>query len=412
MKRTGLSKSCLSIAATLGVLSASAARAATVALPDIDITTDAPTTAAAAPIVTAPASAAPAATPVFLQDATPANNTRIDAATIARTASPNVAETLLRAVPSVDLPGQTGNPLLPDVEFRGFVASPVSGTPQGLAVYQNGVRINEAFGDTMNWDMIPTFAIASMDMISNNPAYGLNALGGAVNIKMKDGFSFSGGKLDVSGGSYGRIQAGFEYGKQIDNFAFYGALEAVHDNGYRDLSSSTIRRFYGDLGYRVEGNEVHLSLGLADNLFGAAGPAPVQLLQQDWANVYTTPQTVHNQMGMATLSGKFTLSPTWSLVVVGLCPPLRAACGGRQPHQRPALRRSDPALLQRSDHAGQRTQWPATRQCLSAQRRAGRNRPHRNPHHQPGRVRSSCPTATSCSASGTMQALARATTMA
>ncbi len=29
------------------------------------------------------------------------------------------------------------------------------GTPQGLAVYQNGVRINEVFGDTVNWDLIP-----------------------------------------------------------------------------------------------------------------------------------------------------------------------------------------------------------------------------------------------------------------
>ncbi len=54
-----------------------------------------------------------------------------------------------------------GNPFQPDFYFRGFDASPVSGTPQGLAVYQNGVRINEAFGDTVNWDLIPTSAVKS-----------------------------------------------------------------------------------------------------------------------------------------------------------------------------------------------------------------------------------------------------------
>ena len=81
---------------------------------------------------------------------------------------------------------------MPDVQFRGFVASPVAGTPQGLAVYQNGMRINEAFGDTVNWDLIPTAAIKSVTVVTNNPAFGLNALGGAVNVQMKNGFNYQG----------------------------------------------------------------------------------------------------------------------------------------------------------------------------------------------------------------------------
>ena len=302
MKLTCLSLTSLSLAASLGVACSGAARAEdkVVALPDIDITVDAP-------------SAARAVENGSFFENTPSNNTRINAQTIERTGSPDVADTLKRVVPSVDISGTTGNPFQPEVVYRGFVSSPVQGTPQGLAVYQNGVRINEAFGDTMNWDMIPTFAIASMDLVTNNPAFGLNALGGALNIKMKDGFTFNGGKFEVSGGSYGRIQAGLEYGKQVDNFAFYGAIEAVHDNGYRSLSQSTVRRFYGDLGYRNEGNEIHLSLSGADNRFGASGPAPMQLIDQGWSNVYTTPQTSHAQMGMANLSGNFTLAPTWSI---------------------------------------------------------------------------------------------------
>ena len=297
-------------------------------LPDIDITTDAPSAGPAqagafgggigggAAAGTGVAGAAASATGIpfnFTQDLTPANNTRIDAREIARTGSPAAADTLQRLVPSVAVQSSTGNSLSPDIVYRGFVSSPTQGTPQGIAVYQNGVRINNAFGDTVNWDMIPTFAIASMDMISANPVFGLNALGGAVNIRMKDGFNYQGGRFEISGGSFGRIQGGFDYGKQSGDFAVYGALEAVHDNGYRDFSASTIRRFYGDLGYRANGNEFHLTASLADNLFGAAGSSPIQMLQEDWSSVYTTPQTNHTQMGQIALSGNFSLTPSWTL---------------------------------------------------------------------------------------------------
>ncbi len=290
-------------------------------LPDIDVTTDVPT---AAPRVVAPQVAATTPAPApetgnavapfdFTQDLTPANNTRIDAQEIQRAGSPDAAAVLQRIVPSVDVQGASGNELTPDVVYRGFVSSPIQGTPQGLAVYQNGVRINEAFGDTVNWDAIPTFAIASMDMISSNPVYGLNALGGAVNIKMKDGFTYQGGQLQLEGGSYGRLQAALQYGKQVGDFAFYGALEGIQDSGFRNFGGSDIRRFYGDLGYRANGNEFHLTASLADNLFGATGPAPLQMLQQYWGSAYTTPQSQHYQIGQVALSGAFSLSPSWSL---------------------------------------------------------------------------------------------------
>ena len=281
-------------------------------LPDIDVTTDAPTSApAAAPA--APGAGGAGAPFNFTQDVTPYSSTRIDSQQIERTGSPAAADSLQRLAPSVDIQSTSGNALSPDVVYRGFVSSPIQGTPQGLAVYQNGVRINEAFGDTVNWDAIPTFAIASMDMISANPVYGLNALGGAVNIRMKDGFNYQGGQFQLSGGSYGRLQGAVDYGKQVGDFAFYGALEGVADSGYRVDGSSALRRFYGDLGYRANGNEFHLTASLADNLFGATGPAPIQMLQQQWSSIYTYPQTQHYQIGQIELSGNFNLAPTWAL---------------------------------------------------------------------------------------------------
>ncbi len=89
------------------------------------------------------------------------------------------------------------------------------GTRKRLAVYRNGVRINEAFGDTMNWDLIPTLAIRSVDIVTNNPAFGLNALGGALNIQMKNGFSYQGAEVTTMGGSYGRVQGGAQWGLSV-----------------------------------------------------------------------------------------------------------------------------------------------------------------------------------------------------
>src|SRR5262249_56829372 len=98
---------------------------------------------------------------------------------------------------------------------RGFVASPVPGTPQGLAVYLNGIRVNESFGDTVNWDMIPTNAINRADIWTNNPVFGLNALGGAINLNMKNGFTWQGFEADVQGGWVGRVHGGMRDGAQL-----------------------------------------------------------------------------------------------------------------------------------------------------------------------------------------------------
>jgi outer membrane receptor protein involved in Fe transport len=246
-------------------------------------------------------------------DKVPASVNAVGAGQIARTGSLNIADALQQQVPGIIVSDTTGNSFQPDIQFRGFVASPVSGTPQGLAVYQNGMRINEAFGDTVNWDLIPTAAIRSVTVVTNNPAFGLNALGGAVNVQMKDGFNYHGAEINTMGGSFGRIQSSAQYGKQIDNFSVYGALEGVRDNGYRNFSESAIRRFYGDVGYRTDSSEFHLNMGVANNNFGAAAAVPVELLQNYWGATYTTPQTTANRVGYVNLTGKVEATPTWTI---------------------------------------------------------------------------------------------------
>jgi len=272
----------------------------------------------------APRTVRPAPTPVVYPttpvsgsgidvDKVPASVNIVDVTQIERVGSANIADALQRYVPSIVVNEVTGNPFQPDVQFRGFVASPVAGTPQGLAVYQNEVRINEAFGDTVNWDLIPTAAIRSVTVVTNNPAFGLNALGGAINVQMKDGFNYRGIEIDTMGGFFGRIQSSAQWGRQYDNFAVYGALEGLHDNGFRNFSASNVRRFYGDVGYKNDTSEFHLNMGAADNNFGAATTAPVELLQRYYGATYTTPQTTTHRVGYVNLTGKVEATAAWTV---------------------------------------------------------------------------------------------------
>src|SRR6202140_638259 len=151
----------------------------------------------------------------------PASVNIVDADQIKQTGSLNVGDALQKYVPGVVVNEVAGNSFQPNVQFRGFVGSPVSGTPQGLAVYQNGVRINEAFGDTVNWDLVPDFAINRVNLMSSNPVFGLNALGGALAIEMKNGFNSEGGQVTLSGGSFGRRDGIAEYGVRSGRLAGY-----------------------------------------------------------------------------------------------------------------------------------------------------------------------------------------------
>ena len=196
--------------------------------------------------------------------------------------------------------------------------------------------------------MIPTAAIRSATVVTNNPAFGLNALGGAVNLLMKDGFTYQGAEVDVMGGSFGRIQGSAQWGKKIDNnWAVYGALEGAHDNGFRNFSSSDIRRFYGDVGYRFEGNEFHVSMGVADNHLAGPSTVPIELLQQYWGATYTTPQTNTNKVGYINLTGKVEATPTWTFEGTAHVRGFNQKTSGRKPDGYPALRRSDDSTVLR-----------------------------------------------------------------
>lgn len=210
-----------------------------------------------------------------------------------------------RRLSQVNLNAEQGSQFQPDFVYRGFEASPISGIPQGIAVYQNGVRINEAFGDTVNWDLVPQFAVDRMTVQGNNPVFGLNALGGAVTLEMKNGFNFHGTDAQLGGGSFGNISGFAQQGLQQGNFAFYGAAGGTHDDGFRFHSPTNLTQGYLDFGWESNPFTVHLSVAAADDIIGALGPTPVQLLAQDIRNVFNYPQSMHNEMELVQLTSTY-----------------------------------------------------------------------------------------------------------
>ena len=256
---------------------------------------------------TTPAAAVPGAVE---RDKIPTNVQTLSSADFDKATAPNLLDALVRGLPGVSLSDQTGSEFQRDLNYRGFTASPVVGTPQGLAVYQNGVRINEVFGDTVNWDFIPENAISRMTLVPSNPVYGLNAIGGALSFEMKNGFTYHGVEDETYAGSFGRIGTSIQAGGQNGNMSGYIAADAIDDAGWRQYSPSQLRRLYADAGLRGDDTEFHLTLTEADNHFGAAAATPVEMLSQDWSSVYTVPQTTHNQLTFLTASANWKPSDT------------------------------------------------------------------------------------------------------
>ncbi len=298
-----------------------------VPLPEIKVV---PTTPVAPPIRRAPAarsSGAPRAAPAPAQtaaaqpgvvelDKIPSNAQSVPADAFSYTTTAEFLQAMERSLPGVSIGNQTGNEFQRDINYRGFVAGPVIGTPQGLAIYQNGVRINEVFGDVVNWDLIPEKAINGMTLVPSNPVYGLNAIGGAISMQMKNGFTYHNAEAEVNGGSYGRFGTSVQAGGEVGNLSGYFAADAINDAGWRMNTPSSLRRVYADVGARGDQTEFHLSFTGANNSFSANPATPVQMLAQNWTSTYTLPQTTQNQLAFLTASATWKPSDTWTYQAV------------------------------------------------------------------------------------------------
>lgn len=254
-------------------------------------------------------------------DTVPANTEAVTGEDIQRAGG--FLKALDGGIGGVGLEHAQGNPFQPNVVYRGFEASPLAGNAQGLAVYVEGGRFNQPFGDTVNWDLIPEQAIDDAVLQTSNPAFGLNALGGALSVGLKDGFSYQGAEVELSGGSRGSIEGALQYGAQSGPFAAYLAVRGLHDQGWRDHSPSDLRQLFADIAWRGDRAEIHLGLLGADNTMIGNGTAPVELLEASRKAVFTYPDETRNRFGRVNLNANVRLSDEWSVQASGYVGHLR-----------------------------------------------------------------------------------------
>jgi iron complex outermembrane receptor protein len=267
----------------------------------------------AVPLPTISIESTPIAGAAIDADKVPGNVQSVTAADITRRGPASLTRALDAELGSVSIGENLDDPFQPDILYRGFEASPVLGTPQGLAVYQNGVRINEAFGDTVNWDLLPDFAIQRVDIVSSSPVYGLNALGGAISISMKDGFSYRGNELEVYGGSFGQRAAVLQYAVRDSDNALYLAGRALGVDGWREFSADSVRQLYAVFSRRSGPVSLNLSYTYVENQLGGQGSAPMQEIAVDRSLVFTGPQGNSNRLSFVTLNSSYRLSDHWAM---------------------------------------------------------------------------------------------------
>lgn len=231
-------------------------------------------------------------------------------ADIERSQALDLSAFLSRGLGSVHVNEVQNNPFQPDVNYRGYTASPLLGTPQGLSVYLDGVRLNQPFGDVVSWDLIPRSAIASLALMpGSNPLFGLNTLGGALSLQTKDGRSHPGSALQAIAGSHARRAVEFEHGgANARGLHWFLTGNLFREDGWRDDSPSDVRQLFGKLGWADARTDLALSLAYADNRLTGNGLQEQRLLDRDYKSVYTKPDETNNESLFLNLTGKHALN--------------------------------------------------------------------------------------------------------
>ena len=235
---------------------------------------------------------------------TPSNAQAVDARDPLQAAA-NLADLLNGKLGSVSVSDASGSPYQNDVNYRGFKATSLLGAPVGLAVYFDGVRVNEPFGSIVNWDLIPMNAITTVNVQpGSNPIFGLNALGGALVVNTRSGRDSPGLAVSLLGGSFGRRAASFEAGgaNAATGTDYFLAGNWDKEDGFRDFSGSEVKQLFGKLRWHGPGDRtlVELSGALADTRLAGTQSLPMDMLSTPKA-AYTAPDSIVNRMRLVTL---------------------------------------------------------------------------------------------------------------
>jgi len=226
---------------------------------------------------------------------------------IERSGALDITDFLNRRLNAVHVNEIQGNPFQPDVNYRGYTASPLLGTPQGLSVYMDGVRLNQPFGDIVSWDLIPRLAISSLALMpGSNPLFGLNTLGGALSLETKNGARDPGTLVQATYGSHTRRAVEFEHGgsRSGGGLNWYLSGNLFEEDGWRDESPSSVAQVFGKIGWQRPRTDANVSMAFADNTLNGNGLQETGMLGRDYKSVYTKPDETDNRSVFVNLTGR------------------------------------------------------------------------------------------------------------
>lgn len=286
----------LSIATTVAANAQDGQDDSVLVLPDIEVIGTTPLLGSGVPI-----------------DKVPSNVNSISRETIDDTRANSITDLLNQTIGSAAAVDAQNNPYQRNLQYRGYTASPLLGEPVGLAIYQNGVRINEPFGDVIQWDLIPEAALREIQLVNTNPAFGLNALGGAIAMRLHDGNSFQGFSGEASGGYFERIGSNLQAGGQLGMASAYVAAEYAEEAGWRNASDSDLHRLFADVGVDGESAGAHFNITYADTDLTGNGLSPVELLERNRRAIFTSPDNTQNELFLGGARGYFDVTDTVSL---------------------------------------------------------------------------------------------------
>jgi outer membrane receptor protein involved in Fe transport len=227
----------------------------------------------------------------------------------------NLADLLNANLGSVTLSNGTGSPYQSDVSYRGFAATSLLGSPTGLSVWLDGVRMNEPFGSIVNWDLLPMNAISAVEVLpGSNPLFGLNTLGGALVLTTKNGADNSGFSILAQAGSFSRRGAQGEAGGTLAGKVLDWFVAGTYDDqdGYRWYTHTRVSQIYGKLRWHGVASNAELGVIWADSSLNGTQSLPLSMLGTPQM-AYTWPDNVSNNQLVINLKGDTLLSSSLRL---------------------------------------------------------------------------------------------------
>jgi iron complex outermembrane recepter protein len=222
----------------------------------------------------------------------------------------------LTRLPGVTLNDEQGNRAQPDISFRGFQATPVTGVPQGISVFVDGVRVNEPAVEEVNFDLIPLEDIERIEIIRGPSAvFGRNTLGGALNIITRRGQEVREFEPELGGGSFGLRKYRLRLSGPASPFDYYLSGSLLEEDGWRDVSAVRLGKLFAKLGFRFGDTDATVSFQRAENRIEQPGSLPLSELRRDRTLNFTSGDFFKPLLNLATLNLRQQVTENASLSV-------------------------------------------------------------------------------------------------